>query len=50
VLLLQLSEAYAGQEVRMPVVYYVDPTMLDDANTRNVPEITLSYTFNKAAN
>jgi len=39
-----------GQEVRMPVVYYVDPAMLDDPNTRNVPEITLSYTFNKAAN
>jgi cytochrome c oxidase assembly protein subunit 11 len=38
-----------GQEVRMPVIYYVDPAMLDDANARDVPEITLSYTFLEAA-
>jgi len=39
-----------GQEVRMPVIYYLDPAMLDDANARNTPEITLSYTFLEAAN
>jgi len=39
----------AGQEVRMPVIYYVDPAMLNDANARDTPEITLSYTFLEAA-
>ncbi|WP_353229773.1 cytochrome c oxidase assembly protein [Novosphingobium sp.] len=39
----------AGQEVRMPVIYYVDPDMLKDANARSVDEITLSYTFLPAA-
>ncbi len=34
-----------GQEVRMPVVYYVDPRILDDPDARDVREITLSYTF-----
>lgn len=34
-----------GQEVRMPVVYYVDPAILDDPDARNISEITLSYTF-----
>ncbi|WP_225204790.1 cytochrome c oxidase assembly protein [Novosphingobium huizhouense] len=38
-----------GQEVRMPVIYYVDPAMLQDANARAIPEITLSYTFLLAA-
>ena len=35
----------AGESVRMPVIYYVDPAILDDPNTRNIAEITLSYTF-----
>lgn len=34
-----------GQEVRMPVVYFIDPKILDDPDARNVREITLSYTF-----
>jgi cytochrome c oxidase assembly protein subunit 11 len=38
-----------GEEVRMPVIYYVDPEMLNDPNAKDVPEITLSYTFMEAA-
>ena len=37
-----------GQEVRMPVIYYVDPAALDDPNMQGVGQITLSYTFHKA--
>ena len=39
----------AGQEVRMPVIYYVDPDMLKDKNASDIQEITLSYTFLPAA-
>jgi len=34
-----------GQEVTMPVVFYVDPRILDDPDARDISEITLSYTF-----
>jgi len=34
-----------GEEVRMPVVFYVDPKMLDDKDANDISEITLSYTF-----
>ncbi|WP_373492300.1 cytochrome c oxidase assembly protein [Parasphingorhabdus sp.] len=34
-----------GQTMRMPVLYYVDPAILDDPETRDIKEITLSYTF-----
>jgi cytochrome c oxidase assembly protein subunit 11 len=34
-----------GEEVRMPVVYYVDPKIMDDPETKDIEEITLSYTF-----
>ena len=37
-----------GQEVAMPVLYYVDPAALDDPNMAGVEQITLSYTFHKA--
>ncbi|GMN14665.1 cytochrome c oxidase assembly protein [Altererythrobacter sp. MTPC7] len=37
-----------GQEVRMPVLYYVDPAILEDENAKGVEQITLSYTFHKA--
>ena len=37
-----------GQEVRMPVLYYVDPAILEDENAKDVEQITLSYTFHKA--
>lgn len=35
-----------GQEVRMPVIYYVDPKILDDPDNKDTQQITLSYTFN----
>jgi len=34
-----------GVQVRMPVVFYVDPKILDDPDARDIAEITLSYTF-----
>lgn len=34
-----------GEEVRMPVVYFVDPRILQDPDTKGISEITLSYTF-----
>jgi cytochrome c oxidase assembly protein subunit 11 len=36
-----------GQEVRMPVTFYVDPAILDDPDGKNVKQITLSYTFHE---
>lgn len=36
-----------GQEITMPVLYYVDPAMLDDPNMAGVEQITLSYTFHR---
>ena len=39
----------AGEEMRMPVLFYVDPTILQDENARDVEQITLSYTFHRAA-
>ena len=34
-----------GEEARMPVIFYVDPKFLKDPDTRDISEITLSYTF-----
>jgi len=34
-----------GERVRMPVIFYVDPKLLEDPDARNISEITLSYTF-----
>jgi cytochrome c oxidase assembly protein subunit 11 len=34
-----------GEEMRMPVIFYVDPKILDDSDARQISEITLSYTF-----
>jgi cytochrome c oxidase assembly protein subunit 11 len=37
-----------GQEVTMPVLYFVDPAMLNDPNMKGVEQITLSYTFHRS--
>ncbi|MFN0262588.1 cytochrome c oxidase assembly protein [Tepidamorphus sp. 3E244] len=35
----------AGEQVDMPVAYYIDPAIVDDPDMTGLPEITLSYTF-----
>ncbi len=37
-----------GQEVVMPVLYFVDPEMLKDPQMKGVEQITLSYTFHRS--
>lgn len=34
-----------GQTVDMPVLFYIDPSVMEDADMKDVQTITLSYTF-----
>jgi cytochrome c oxidase assembly protein subunit 11 len=35
----------AGSSIEMPVTFFVDPKIVEDDDTKNMGEITLSYTF-----
>jgi cytochrome c oxidase assembly protein subunit 11 len=38
-----------GERVEMPVSFFIDPAMLNDPRLKNLNDITLSYTFFRAA-
>jgi cytochrome c oxidase assembly protein subunit 11 len=37
-----------GESKQFPVVYYLDPKLMTDPDTKTLPEVTLSYTFFEA--
>jgi cytochrome c oxidase assembly protein subunit 11 len=39
------QELRAGETVDLPVVFFVDPAIMDDPDAKAISEITLSYTF-----
>ena len=39
-----------GQRVDMPVSFFIDPAILDDPQLKHLNDVTLSYTFFRAAN
>ncbi|CAN5215466.1 cytochrome c oxidase assembly protein [soil metagenome] len=44
------QELKAGETVDLPVSYFIDPAILDDADMKRLTTITLSYTFYPADN
>ncbi|KAF9243399.1 cytochrome c oxidase assembly protein CtaG/Cox11-domain-containing protein [Melanogaster broomeanus] len=38
----------AGEEVDMPLLFFIDKDMLDDPSCRNIDDVVLSYTFFRA--
>jgi cytochrome c oxidase assembly protein subunit 11 len=36
---------HAGEEIDMPVFFFLDPEIVDDPSMQDVETITLSYTF-----
>ena len=41
----ELQVLQPGERVQMPVSFFVEPEIVDDADAKHVPVITLSYTF-----
>lgn len=41
------QELAPGESKEMPVVFYVDPEILNNPETKNLENITLSYTFHR---
>ena len=42
---LKNNHIQAGEQVEMPVSFYVDPEIVTDKSGRRLKEITLSYVF-----
>jgi cytochrome c oxidase assembly protein subunit 11 len=38
-----------GESIEMPVTFYLDPALAEDKNLKRMSDVTLSYTFFKAA-